>query len=46
MMEFKPLISPQLKTMDSALFLPKWGRLEELLSKKSGRMPEPLLAVS
>jgi propionate CoA-transferase len=46
MMEFKPLVSPELKTMDSALFLPKWGKLEELLSRNSGRLTEPLFAVS
>ena len=31
MMEFKPRISPQLKTMDSALFQPRWGQLKDLL---------------
>jgi propionate CoA-transferase len=38
MMEFKPRISPQLKTMDSALFQPRWGQLKELLKEsKSSR---------
>jgi len=38
MMEFKPRISPQLKTMDAALFQPRWGRLKEILKEsKSSR---------
>jgi propionate CoA-transferase len=37
MMEFKPRISPHLKTMESALFQPKWGQLKDLLKEsKSG----------
>jgi propionate CoA-transferase len=40
MMEFKPRISPQLKTMESALFQPKWGQLKDLLKEsKSGKKP-------
>lgn len=31
MMDFKPTISPQLKTMDPAMFLPAWGRLKQTL---------------
>jgi propionate CoA-transferase len=38
MMDFKPKISPQLKTMNSALFQPRWGQLKELLKeKKAGK---------
>ena len=33
MMEFKPRISPDLKTMDGEMFLPKWGRLKEILAE-------------
>ncbi|HTY64126.1 MAG TPA: CoA-transferase [Acidobacteriota bacterium] len=45
MMEFEPSVSPDLKPMDSALFQPKWGKLEEFLQRNSGRktsdaMPE------
>ncbi|MBN1566472.1 MAG: acyl CoA:acetate/3-ketoacid CoA transferase [Acidobacteria bacterium] len=46
MMEFKPIVSPELKQMDSDLFLPEWGKLEALLGEKSGRISEPLQAVS
>jgi propionate CoA-transferase len=35
MMEFKPKISPDLKIMDETMFLPKWGRLQEEIEKKS-----------
>jgi propionate CoA-transferase len=31
MMEFKPVVSPQLKLMDEAMFQPTWGKLETLL---------------
>jgi propionate CoA-transferase len=46
MMDFKPRISPNLKTMDSALFLPKWGQLKELLKdgKKESRISGELAA--
>ncbi|MBN1569165.1 MAG: acyl CoA:acetate/3-ketoacid CoA transferase [Acidobacteria bacterium] len=33
-MDFKPRISPNLKTMMPELFLPKWGRLREILLSK------------
>ncbi len=33
MMEFKPRVSPQLKTMDPALFQPRWGQLKEILKE-------------
>jgi propionate CoA-transferase len=47
MMDFKPLVSPDLKLMDSALFQPKWGKLEELLKRNSNRKEsDALLAVS
>jgi propionate CoA-transferase len=36
MMEFAPRIAPQLGTMDSALFQPRWGKLKEIL--KESRM--------
>ena len=49
MMEFKPLVSPQLKVMDSNMFLPKWGKLEAILAEKNGvsdnRDLDALLAV-
>lgn len=35
MMEFTPLISPELKTMDSGIFQPKWGRLKDLLQSRN-----------
>jgi len=31
MMDFKPIVSPELKSMDEEMFLPKWGRLRETL---------------
>jgi propionate CoA-transferase len=37
MMDFKPIISPDLQLMDSTLFQPKWGKLEELLQRNCGR---------
>jgi propionate CoA-transferase len=38
MMDFKPRISPQLKSMDETMFLPKWGRLKDMLrGKTNGR---------
>ena len=47
MMDFKPIVSPDLKLMDSALFQPKWGKLEELLQRNSGRKESgAVLAVS
>lgn len=36
-MDFKPLISPDLKEMDSFLFEEKWGGLREYLEKKAGQ---------
>jgi propionate CoA-transferase len=35
MMDFKPRISPNLKNMDSAIFLPAWGRLKDILANKA-----------
>jgi len=47
MMEFKPIVSPDLKPMDSALFQPKWGKLAELLQRNNARKTsDTLLAVS
>ena len=37
MMEFRPTVAPDLKPMDSTLFQPKWGKLEELLQQNSNR---------
>ena len=31
MMDFRPGISPRLKSMDETMFLPEWGRLKEIL---------------
>jgi propionate CoA-transferase len=37
MMEFKPKISPNLKTMPAEIFQPKWGKLRQLIeAKKKG----------
>jgi propionate CoA-transferase len=36
MMDFKPMVSPDLKPMENDLFQPKWGKLEELLERNSG----------
>jgi propionate CoA-transferase len=33
MMDFRPRISPDLKSMDEEMFLPKWGRLKEILAE-------------
>jgi propionate CoA-transferase len=47
MMDFKPIVSPDLKLMDSALFQPKWGKLDELLQQNYGKKtPDAMLAVS
>jgi propionate CoA-transferase len=47
MMDFKPIVSPNLKLMDSTLFQPKWGKLEELLQRnKSRKESGAMLAVS
>jgi len=35
MMDFRPEISPDLKIMDSEMFLPKWGHLKESLIKST-----------
>ena len=32
-MEFKPNISPDLKTMDEGIFQEKWGKLKEIINK-------------
>ena len=51
-MEFKPRISPQLKSMDKAMFQPKWGRLKAMLdgqtacADENGDQVEELSAVS
>jgi propionate CoA-transferase len=34
MMEFKPKISHDLKSMDETMFFPKWGRLQAMIEKK------------
>ncbi len=36
MMDFRPVVSPDLKLMDAALFQPEWGKLGELLERKKG----------
>lgn len=47
MMDFKPIVSPDLKLMDSTLFQPKWGELEELLQRNRDRKASgAMLAVS
>ncbi len=47
MMEFQPIVSPDLKLMDSALFQPKWGKLEELIQRNMSRKSAgAVLAVS
>ena len=47
MMDFKPIISPDLKLMDSSLFQSKWGKLEKLLQQNSARKEsDAVLAVS
>jgi propionate CoA-transferase len=47
MMDFKPIVSPDLKLMDSALFQPKWGKLEGLLERNKGsRESDAMLAAS
>ncbi len=35
MMDFRPVISPELKTMDESIFQPKWGKLASLLNEKA-----------
>jgi propionate CoA-transferase len=37
MMDFKPRISPQLKSMDEKMFLPYWGHLKETLAQETKR---------
>jgi propionate CoA-transferase len=37
MMDFRPVVSPELKTMDESMFQPKWGKLESLLNEKAAR---------
>lgn len=34
-MDFKPRISPNLRTMLPELFMPRWGRLREILMAKN-----------
>ena len=50
LMEFRPAVSPQLKIMDPDIFLPQWGKLEDLLTLKcqliNAQEAESLLAVS
>ena len=46
MMDFRPTVSPDLKPMDSTLFQPKWGKLEELLQQNSNKKAGAMLAVS
>lgn len=36
MMDFKPIVSPDLRLMDSSLFESKWGRLEAILQRSDG----------
>lgn len=35
-MEFKPIISPDLKLMPEGIFKPVWGELKQIISNKSG----------
>ena len=45
MMDFKPEISPELKSMDKALFQPNWGRLSEtLFNRKDSEIVEEVAA--
>jgi len=34
-MDFKPVLSPQLKIMDEEMFLPEWGRLKEIVLERT-----------
>jgi propionate CoA-transferase len=35
MMDFKPMLSPQLKIMDEEMFLPEWGRLKGIVLERT-----------
>jgi propionate CoA-transferase len=39
MMDFRPRISPDLKTMDAEMFFPEWGRLKGILDERTSMHP-------